>query len=198
MLGRCIFAGLLAALALEAQSSGCAESAVTLSGTPAAWNGWSPTAANTRFQNSEAAGLTVDQVRRLKVKWAFGFEGDTIVFSQASVIGNNLFVGSNSGKVHALDAHSGCTHWTFQAEAAVRPAIAMAPLRDGGHALLFGDRAGWFYSLAAESGRLLWKKKTDDHPAARVTGAAVAQDDVVYVPVASAEETSARGENYAC
>jgi hypothetical protein len=44
------------------------------------------------------------------------------------------------------------------------------------------------------NGRLLWKKKIDDHAAARITGAAVVQEEVVYVPVASAEETSARGE----
>jgi len=186
-------AGLLPA---QSPSASCAESSVAIRGS-SGWNGWSPSANNTRFQNTDAAGLTVDQLRKLKLKWAFGFEGDMIVFSLPSVIGNNLFVGSASGKVHALDAQTGCTHWTFQAGAAVRPAIVMAS-HDSSHALLFGDREGWFYSLDAETGRLAWKKRVDDHAAARITGAAVVQGDVVYVPVASGEEGSARDDKYAC
>jgi polyvinyl alcohol dehydrogenase (cytochrome) len=160
-----------------------------------AWNGWSPSATNTRFQ--ENPGLSVDQVSKLKLKWAFGFEGDTIVFSLPSVIGSNVFVGSNSGKVHALDTQSGCTRWTFQAEAGVRSAIVTVPIGQT-HALLFGDRGGWFYSLEAETGKLLWKKKVDDHEGARITGAPVANEGIVYVPVASVEETLARRTGYVC
>jgi polyvinyl alcohol dehydrogenase (cytochrome) len=102
--------------------------------------------------------------------------------------------------VHALDARTGCTRWTFQAASDVRPAIVLAPVGEAGkgYGLLFGDREGWFYALDAETGRQLWKKKIDDHAAARVTGAAVAHDGVVYIPVASAEETLARREGYAC
>ena len=183
--------------AIHAQAM-CGEKAVKIAGSlPSDWNGWSPTVTNTRFQNAEAAKLTVGQVQRLKLKWAFGFEGDTIVFTQPSVIGNNLFVGSASGKVHALDAQTGCTHWTFQAESAVRPAIAM--VSDGAtHALLFGDRGGAFYSLEAETGRVLWKKKVDEHSGARVTGSAVVHEGVIYIPVASGEETLARRDGYTC
>src|SRR5512146_2739094 len=146
-----IAAGMVPAVHAQAV---CADKAVKIAGTlPADWNGWSPAATNTRFQNAAAAGLTVAQVQKLKLQWAFGFEGDTIVFAQPSVMGNNLFVGSNSGKVHALDARTGCTHWTFQAESAVRPAIAVTPV-GAVHALLFGDRGGTFYSLEAETGKV--------------------------------------------
>ncbi len=164
-------------------------------GTMRAWNGWSPSATNNRFQ--ENSGLTVDRVSKLKLKWAFGFAGDTIVFSLPSVFGNSVFVGSNSGKVHALDRQSGCTRWTFQAGAGVRSAIVMAPMGQT-YALLFGDRGGWFYSLEAETGRLLWKKKVDDHEGARLTGSAVVNDGVVFIPVASVEETLARRAVYVC
>jgi len=174
----------------------CADTAVRISAAAKTdWNGWSPSSTNDRFQST--AGLTVDQVQRLKLKWAFGFAGDTIVFAQPSVIGNSLFVGSASGKVHAMDARTGFTHWTFQAESAVRPAIAVVPAGTA-HALLFGDRGGTFYSLEAETGRVLWKKKVDDHAGARVTGSAVVHEGVIYVPVASGEETLARRDGYAC
>jgi len=174
----------------------CADRAVKIAaGVKTDWTGWSPSSTNDRFQS--AAGLTVDQVQKLKLKWAFGFEGDNIVFAQPSVIGNNLFVGSASGKVRAMDARTGCTHWTFQAESAVRPAIAIVPVGKT-HALLFGDRAGTFYSLQSETGRVLWKKQVDDHAGARVTGSAVVHEGVIYIPVASGEETLARRDGYAC
>jgi len=169
----------------------CADRTVSMAG--GGWNGWSPEPTNTRFQSTEAAGLTVEAVGKLRLKWAFGFEGDTIVFSQPSVIGSNIFVGSNSGRVHALDAATGCTRWMFQADAGVRSAIVT-----DGKALLFGDRGGLFYSLDAATGRLLWKKKIDDHPGARTTGAAVLHEGVVYIPISSVEETLARRDDYIC
>src|SRR6202167_2173974 len=36
------------------------------------WNGWSPTLDNARFQSADMARLSISQVRKLKLKWAFG------------------------------------------------------------------------------------------------------------------------------
>src|SRR6185503_6174694 len=48
----------------------CADRSVRLAATPkAAWNGWSPTHANARYQGA-GAGLTADRVPKLKLKWA--------------------------------------------------------------------------------------------------------------------------------
>jgi len=66
------------------------------------------------------------------------------------------------------------------------------------HSLLFGDQTGWFYSVEAESGTLLWKKKIEEHDAARLTGAPVAYNGTVFVPVASWEETRSQDPAYAC
>ena len=41
-----------------------------------AWNGWGVTVTNSRFQPGPAAGLTPEDIPRLKLKWAFGFPGD--------------------------------------------------------------------------------------------------------------------------
>jgi polyvinyl alcohol dehydrogenase (cytochrome) len=120
-------------------------------------------------------------------------DGDMIVFSLPSVTGNNIFVGSASGLVHALDARSGCEHWSFKADDGVRTATVLP-----GKSLLFGDRGGYFYTLDAETGKLLWKKKLDDHAATRLTGAPAVHDGIAFVPIASSEETSARDEQYAC
>lgn len=162
-----------------------------------AWNGWSPTSTNARFQPDDAARLSIDQVRRLQLKWAFGFDGDVTAFAQPTVIDGQVFVGSAGGVIHALRAETGCLQWTFQANGPVRSSIVAA--RTGTtHSLLFGDQTGWFYSLEAETGKLLWKKRIEDHDAARLTGAPVTYNGNVFVPVASWEETRSLDPGYRC
>jgi polyvinyl alcohol dehydrogenase (cytochrome) len=65
-------------------------------------------------------------------------------------------------------------------------------------AVFVGDQSGWFYSVDAANGRLLWKKHVDEHDAARLTGAPVAANGIVYVPVASWEENRASSPEYPC
>ena len=62
-------------------SAFCPEKQPLLSAKSAGnWTGWSPTFSNARFQSSEAAGLATSQIPNLKLKWAFGFPGDTTAF----------------------------------------------------------------------------------------------------------------------
>jgi polyvinyl alcohol dehydrogenase (cytochrome) len=182
-----------------AASAFCSDRTVKLSANPSGWNGWSSAAANWRFQSSELAGLSVEGVRKLKLKWAFGFDGDVTAFAPPTVLDGHLFVGSAGGVVHAMRAESGCPDWVYQANGPVRSSITVAPLEGGSrHALLFGDMTGWFYALAAESGKLLWKVRVEDHDSTRLTGAPVVHKGVVYVPVASWEETRSLNPEYAC
>ena len=179
-------------------SAYCTDRTVKLTGrTKTEWNGWSPGVTNTRFQSNDAAGLQLGQVPRLKLKWAYGFEGDLIAFSEPTIIAGHLFVGSASGVVHALKADSGCIEWTFQATGPVRSAILVVALGDK-HALLFGDSIGWFYCVEAETGRLLWKKRPEPHEATRLTGAPVAYQGTVFIPVASWEESRTTNPDYVC
>ena len=179
-------------------SAYCADRRVTISNKPRfAWNGWSPGSDNARYQPAEAAGLSVDRVSGLKLKWAFGFDGDVTAFAQPTVIDGQVFVGSAGGVIHALRADTGCLQWTFKANGPVRSSI-LAVSTGARHALLFGDQTGWFYSVEAESGKLLWKKKIDGHDAARLTGAPVAYNGTVFVPIASWEETRSLDPAYAC
>lgn len=180
-------------------SAYCSDRTVKLSAKLSGWNGWSPGTANARFQSGDAARLSIDNVRSLKLKWAFGFDGDVTAFAAPTVLDGYLFVGSAGGAVQALRADIGCLEWTYQANGPVRSAIAVAPIREGrGHALLFGDMTGWFYALDAQAGKLLWKVHVEEHDSTRLTGAALAHNGVVYVPVASWEETRAGDAGYPC
>jgi polyvinyl alcohol dehydrogenase (cytochrome) len=180
-------------------SAYCSDRTVTLSANLSGWNGWSPGTTNSRFQSAELAGLSIDGVRKLKLKWAFGFDGDVTAFAPPTVVDGSLFVGSAGGMVYAMRAESGCLDWVYQANGPVRSSIKAVPLEVGRrHALLFGDMTGWFYALEAESGKLLWKVRVEDHDSTRLTGAPAVHNGVVYVPVASWEETRGSDPEYAC
>lgn len=160
-----------------------------------AWQGWGGDPANTRF--AARGGLSAADVPRLKLKWAFGFPNGTSAFSQPSVVAGRVFVGSDKGKVFSLDAATGCTYWSFAAEAGVRTAVSVA--RVGTQTVaVFGDTRANVYGVNAATGEQLWKVKVDEHRYARITGSPAISGTRVYVPVSSVEEAVGAGAKYEC
>src|SRR5688500_6582130 len=111
------------------------------------WGGWGPEPSNARFQAAQRAGLTADQVPKLKLKWAFGYPNSATARNLPNVAGGRMFVGGGSGLVYALDAKSGCTIWVLQVNAGVRTPIVVAPRPGGGLALYFGDDRSNVYAV---------------------------------------------------
>jgi polyvinyl alcohol dehydrogenase (cytochrome) len=161
------------------------------------WNGWSPTADNSRFVPKDVARLTAAQVPKLKLKWSFGYQGDISAFAQPTIIGNQVFVGSAGGMVHALRADTGCLQWVYQANGPIRAGIVAEPLGTS-HVLLFGDLTGWFYALDAATGKELWKKRPEEHEAVRISAPPLVHNGLVMIPIASWEETRAINPEYPC
>src|SRR5262245_54180221 len=169
------------------------------------WNGWSPDMTrNNRFQPAKVAGglgpkesgstealrrhgLSPAAVARLELKWAFGLPWTSSAYGQPTVVDGRVFIGSDSGYLYALDAESGCVHWSFQAQAGLRSTPMIAPVRRGSNQLaaFFGDIRGNAYSVDASTGKLLWKTRVDAHPLARITAGLTVHEGRVYVPVAS-------------
>ena len=166
--------------------------------TGATWNGWGANTQNTRYQDDKMAGLSAADVPKLKVKWAFGFPGELSADGQPSIAGGRVFVGTQSGTVYALSAATGCVHWAFRAEAAVRAAITIARLDGNRYAAFVGDRAANVYALDAATGAMIWKSHVDDHPFARVTASPTYHNGRLYVGVASGEETAGAVAEYEC
>ncbi len=174
----------------------CAARTVTIGASPSPlWNGWGPDPSNTRYTTT--SGITLNNVGKLKLKWAYAFGGDVTAFGAPTVLGKTLFVGSAGGAVQALNTDSGCVHWVYQADGPVRSAIVAVP-NGKTHVLVFTDLTGWAYGLEAESGRLLWKKKPEPHDTTRLTGSAAVHDGVVFIPAASWEETRSSNPDYPC
>ena len=171
----------------------CAAGAQPVSG-GSSWNGWSPDERNMRFQSAKAAGVTADQVPSLKLKWAFGFPEAVTAYGQPTVVDGRVYSGSNDGTVYAIDAHSGCLYWSFQAKAMVRDAVVIGP----GNRAYFGDLESNFYALDSVTGKLIWQKKLDDQAFTRITGTAKLYDGRLYVPIASQEENAGANPFYSC
>ena len=165
------------------------------------WASWGSTLENTRFQDTVAGGITAAEVPRLKLKWAFGFPGDTGSIAQPTIAAGRVFVGSQGGRVYSLSAATGCVYWWFDTPAVVRTAIVLARIEaEPGSKLVayFGDTAGTVYAVEAVTGKLLWTSKVDAHPAAVITGSPAVYSGRLYVPIASREEAYAIASAYQC
>jgi polyvinyl alcohol dehydrogenase (cytochrome) len=175
------------------------ETRLTGYGSRASWNGFGVDGTNSRFQKTP--GITAADVPNLKLKWAFGFPGGAQAYGNPAIVAGRVFVGSDSGNFYSIDGDSGCTHWSFQADAGIRSAPTVAPLGTGAsarHVVYFGDLKANTYALDAATGELIWKKSVDQHRFARVTGSVTLYDGKLYVPVSSIEEGPGAQPNYEC
>jgi polyvinyl alcohol dehydrogenase (cytochrome) len=166
------------------------------------WNGHGNGLAATRYQDARTGKLTAADLPRLKLKWAFGFANVGSARLQPTVAGGRLFTGSENGEVHALDPATGCTHWTFKAQAGVRTAMSVAPYRAGGkrgYAVFFGDGRANAYALDANTGTQLWTRKLDEHASAAITGAPIVHNGRVFFGVQGlGEEGRGSTNGYGC
>jgi polyvinyl alcohol dehydrogenase (cytochrome) len=162
-----------------------------------AWGGWGPEPNNTRFQSVQRAGLTADQVPKLKLKWAFGFPNSATASNLPNVAGNRIFFGSRSGLVYALDAKTGCTIWALQANAGVRTPIVIAPRPGGGLAAYFGDDQIGMSTRSIRRREPLLAAGSMIIPRATDRRNGVLQDRL-YVPVSSLEEGQGGNPGYKC
>jgi polyvinyl alcohol dehydrogenase (cytochrome) len=160
------------------------------------WNGWGG-AHNHRFQPAAMAGLSAEDVPKLKLAWAFGIPGSLRAYGQPTVAGGRVFIGTGTRKVFSLDAASGCVLWMFGADNSVRTAVTIGPAA-GGWAAFFGDQSGQAYAVDARSGELIWKTRVESYPGALITGAPALYRGRLYVPVSSGEEIFGAGPDYEC
>jgi len=163
-----------------------------------AWNGWGLGITNARFQSAEAAGMTADDVPRLRLRWAFGFPGATSAGTQPVVAGGRVYVATAEGELYVLDAKTGCVHWTLEVEAAVRSAITLDHRGNGDLVAYFGDQTANVYAVDARVGKVLWKVEVADHPHAAITAAPQLYNGRLYVPVSSREESQVGDPRYPC
>lgn len=161
------------------------------------WAGWAPGLSNSRFQSAADAGLTGADVPKLAPKWVFAFPDSAVMRSQPAVYRGRIFAGAQDGSVYALDAATGCVHWSTTVLAEVRSGIVVAEV-GGKPTLFFGDASGYIYALDGETGKQVWKLQPEEHPASKATGTPVFYQGRLYVGISSLEEALAVSPGYVC
>jgi polyvinyl alcohol dehydrogenase (cytochrome) len=148
----------------------------------------------TRFQRHP--GLTAADVPKLKVKWAFSMTGG----GQPTVVGDWLFVTNRSGKFYALDAHTGCVHWSVDdLVSRTTPMVIKSAISPSGWLTVVGQSDRLVRAFDAQTGKELWRSaRLEDHPVSVLTGSPVVVDDRLIVPISSIEEAAAMSKAYAC
>ena len=84
-------------------------------------------------------------------------------------------MGSDNGMVYALDAKTGCVHWSFEAGQAVVTAVNVGTVPRVARPLrrVLRDLGSKVHAVDAETGEPLWTVRVDDHSAAKISGSPV-------------------------
>jgi polyvinyl alcohol dehydrogenase (cytochrome) len=181
--------------ATATKANACPVTDAVLKQRASRWNGWGVDIENSRYQPEAMAQLTKADVKKLKVKWAYGMAGATGAGGPPTIIGDALYVGGGDGAVHKLNARTGCEYWSVIPSAPARTAISVS---DDGKLAYFGDVQARAYAVDTATGKVVWKTELDQHPFAMITGAPKLYAGKLYVPVSSAEELAAANPKYEC
>lgn len=169
---------------------------------PPVWPGWGLDLENTRMVSNEAAGITKQNVGKLKLKWALAYPDAIRARSHPMLAGGAIYVGSHNGTVFALDRETGCARWTYQAATEVRTGIVITPWEAGDASAkptaYFADLIGNVYAVDARTGALVWRDRPEAHPNTSLTGTPVLHEGKLYVPISSLEEGVATNSYYPC
>ena len=128
----------------------------------------------------------------LSLRWAFTASGE--VQSTPTVEKDAVYVSDSGGSVWRLDAVTGQPVWqarlpslTGNPASYSRVSPAITP-----DAVIVGDQAsGTVFALSKSDGALLWKTTIATNRGAIITSSPIASDGVIYVGVASNQETLA-------
>jgi hypothetical protein len=94
--------------------------------------------------------LTVSLPSALEPAWKFNAGGRVV--GSAAIRDGKVFVGSDAGKIHAIDLATGKRLWEFATGAAVRCSPAVA-----GGLVYCGSDSSEFVALEADTGKLRWR-----------------------------------------
>ena len=131
------------------------------------WNGWGANLAQHRFQPAAMAQLSASDVPRLKLKWAFAFQGVNRVFRAAD------------GRRRTRLRRQRQQHRVLAERQQRLPVLGVQSRRAGANRnhdwprqrsrqwlAYFGDQRANAYAIDALTGTLVWKRSVDSFPGA--------------------------------
>ena len=157
---------------------------------------------SSRNMSAAVAGLDKAALGNLELAWAIAFPNITGLRSAPVVTADTLFYpAASSGYVLAIDAHSGCIKWSYDAGAALRSSATLTePQSDGRRYLVVSDEQARLHALDPLSGELIWRRSGEVDPdvATRLTSAPLAWEDRLYVPVSASGVAHAADPAHEC
>jgi polyvinyl alcohol dehydrogenase (cytochrome) len=161
-------------------------------------SGWGANLKATNFRSAAQAGISVDNIDSLKLKWAFAFPDASDMRSKPAIVGKWLLTGnSQTGDVYAIDRFTGKLGWHVTASNDIRSGIVVA--KDGNnYTAYFADGATIVYAVDIKRGKILWSTKAGEGTMAMNTGTVAVYKGKVFVPLSSFEVVAAADSNYNC
>jgi polyvinyl alcohol dehydrogenase (cytochrome) len=149
---------------------------------------------SSRFQPNP--GLKLADVPKLQLKWAFSMTGG----GQPTLIGDWLFITNRGGQLYALDAKTGCVHWTVNdVVSRTTPMVVCSSISPSGWVTFVGVASRAVKAFDAQTGAVVWTSDVlEEHPASSLTGSPVVSGDQLFVPISSIEEGFAMRKEYVC
>jgi polyvinyl alcohol dehydrogenase (cytochrome) len=118
----------------------------------------------------------------LGLRWSLAVPGATEMRSQPVASSGVLFLGTSNGNLLALDQHSGCVHWHYQARSSIRSSLNLETTIDGIATLFFADDMANVYAVSANDGSLRWRQSLRWFPTTVISGSLAFHEDRLFAP----------------
>lgn len=155
-----------------------------------------------RHLPAEQGGLRGEQLGSLELAWAIGFPGLSGLRSAPAIAGDTLFYpAAVTGQVLAIDVETGCFRWARDVGAPLRASATLAePLPDGRRPVIVTDEFARVHAIDAITGENLWTVSgvVDPEAATRLTGAPMAHDGRVIIPVSASGVARGADPDHEC
>ena len=153
---------------------------------------------NRRFMSGERAGINRANVGGLELAWSLAFPKVTDMRSQPAIIGDTLYLGDKTGKLYAIDRHSGCIRAHTEVLSGIRSAITVVTLNNGKKLLVFADSMASIYAVDPVSLKKVWQEAARIYETSVITGSISYHDDRLFVPVSSYEVAVSGSPTHVC
>jgi polyvinyl alcohol dehydrogenase (cytochrome) len=153
---------------------------------------------NRRYVPPQMTTIDRDNVAGLELAWSLAFPKVSDMRSQPAIIGDTLYFGDKTGKLYALDRHSGCVRRHTEVLSGIRSAITAITLNNGRKLLVFADSMASIYAVDPENLDVLWQTEARVYETSVITGSISYHDDRLFVPVSSYEVAVSGSPSHIC
>jgi len=153
---------------------------------------------NRRYVPANRAGIDRSNVADLELAWSLAFPKVTDMRSQPAIVGDTLYFGDKTGKLYAIDRHTGCIRNHREVLSGIRSAITVATLNNGKQLLVFADSMASIYAVDPVSLETVWQEAARIYETSVITGSITYHDDRLFVPVSSYEVAVSGSPTHIC